>query len=272
MNGIRIDREATRSPKHGERAMVRLFERVHIKTQYDKPTLARKDARYRHIHDPLAEPMIHRDFPRLSKSWRNTWMESAMGSRTIASAIRAIRRIPLGIHLSSAAVRLRSAHARADRSDRARLPPVGRDALHPPAQASLEGVGGQPLLRPGLLAEASGAGVIRRTTLGPEHDVRFAPTTLQGGLYEHVRADPLQARIAAEVGSFPARPCGWAATATWPTAFTSTARTWPNSRGVSWGHQEADLRRAHHALRRCPRDHGGCRPASGSRARWATAT
>ena len=63
-------------------------------------------------------------------------------------------RHPLGIHLPPAAVRLRGAHAGADRPDRADLPPAGRDALHPPGPGDhLEGLGGRHLLRPGLPAE-----------------------------------------------------------------------------------------------------------------------
>ena len=100
------------------------------------------------------------------------------------------RRHPLGIHLSSAAVRLRGPHAFADRPDRAALPATGRDSLHPPRPGRhLESLGGQRLLRSGLPAKHLVPDHRAGRRAAAEHE---RPLPLQrrlpGGLHEHVRA------------------------------------------------------------------------------------
>ena len=54
----------------------------------------------------------------------------------------------------------------------------------------------------------------------------------------------LQSRIAGGLASFRAAKSRWAAIATWPTASTSTARTWPSSRDDSWGRSASGLSRS----------------------------
>ena len=141
-----------------ENALLRLYESgCDIKTQYDKPDdPPSKDATMIvTVHDPLAEPMIHRDFPGGFEELQEYVMEVCEGIKDhCVRDPNDPQRHPLGIHLPPAAVPLRSPDAGADRPDRAHLPATGRHALHAAGAGDhLEGLGGQLLLRSGLPAE-----------------------------------------------------------------------------------------------------------------------
>ena len=213
------------------------------------------------IHDPLAEPMIHRDFPGGFEELQEYVMEVCEGIKD--HCVRDPNdpdRHPLGIHLPPAAVRLRVPDARADRPDRAHLPAIGRHALHAPGPGDhLEGLGGQRLLRSGLPAEHLVPDHPRRRPAAAEHE-RPLPLErrLQGGLHEHVRPGAVCSRGSPRgSASCRASRSRWAATATWPTAFTSTARTCRSSRPDSWARfEKRTLRAADDALRGRARDDG----------------
>ena len=207
-----------------------------IKTQYDKPDdPPSKDATMIvTIHDPLAEPMIHRDFPGGFEELEEYVMEVCDGIKD--HCVRDPNdpsRHALGIHVPSAAVPVRGADAGAGRSDRTDLPKVGRRAAHPPGAGDhVEGVGRQLLLRPGVFAEHLVPDHARERPAAAEHE-RPLPLErrLQGGLHEHVRLDASASENRrADRRSFRASRSGWAATATLPTVFTFTGRILPSSR------------------------------------------
>ena len=223
-----------------ENALVRLHAAgCDVKTQYDKPDdPPSKDATMIvTVRDPLAEPMIHRDFPGGFEELQEYVMEVCEGIKD--HCVRdpsdpADTRWEYTYH--QRLFRYEVPTLAPDRPDRARLPAVGRHALHPPRPGDhVEGVGGQFLLRSGLFAEHLVPDHRGRRPAAVEHERPFPlERRLQGGLHEHVRLGPLagdDCRSGRRVIGQAARR--WAATATSPTAFTSTARTWRSSRPAS---------------------------------------
>ena len=180
------------------------------------------------VHDPLAEPMIHRDFPGGFEELEEYVMEVCEGIKDhLRPRSERSGRHALGIHLSSAALQLPSADAAADRPDRAALPAIGRDALHPPGAGDhVESLGRSKLLRSGVPAKRLVPDHRAGRPAGVEHEHPLPlERRLQSGVHEHVRAGP--AAIDSSPGglpSFPAAKSVSAATATWPTVFIFTAR------------------------------------------------
>ena len=150
-----------------ENAMLALFAGgCDVRTQYDKPgDPPSKDATMIiTVHDPLAEPMIHRDFPGGLEELQEYVMEVCDGIKDhcVRDAARPGRH-PLGIHLSSAALRLRSADAGRRGPDRAALPEAGRDAVYAAAPRRSPGRSGKtPVATIRPVCKACGAGSWRR--------------------------------------------------------------------------------------------------------------
>ena len=170
MNGIPVlMAEGDCIARAWENALVLLYRSgCDIKTQYDKPDdPPSKDATMIvTVHDPLAEPMIHRDFPGGFEELEEYVMEVCEGIKD--HCVRDPNdpdRHPLGIHLPPAAVPLRSAHAGADRPDRAHLPaswPTRRTPAGPRRSRGRSGKTTPATIRPAC--RASGAGSPTKAT------------------------------------------------------------------------------------------------------------
>ena len=190
------------------------------------------------VDDPLAEPMIHRDFPGGFEELQEYVMEVCEGIKD-----HCVRdpddpddtRWEYTYHQRLFGYDVPGLGA--DRPDRAGLPAAGRDALHPAGPGDhLEGLGGQHAATTRPACRASGAG--SREDEGQSvlnMNVRFRSNDAYKAAFMNIFAlVQLQRRIAA-ADRRAVRPAdvAWAATATWPTATTSTAATWPSSRAVS---------------------------------------
>ena len=190
------------------------------------------------VADPLAEPMIHRDFPGGLEDLQEYVLEVCDGIKDhCVRDPHDPQRHALGVHLPPAAVRLRRARAgRADRPDRSTCAgswprPATRGVLRPSPG------------RPGRTAAATtrracracGAGSPRRRACRVlSMNVRFRSNDAYKAAFMNMFAlVQLQSRIA-DAGRRTDRTArsGWAATATWPTATTSTAATWRSSAAV----------------------------------------
>ena len=168
MNGIPVlAAEGDCIARAWENAMLQLFAAgCDVQTQYDKPgDPPSKDATMIiTVHDPLAEPMIHRDFPGGPEELQEYVMEVCEGIKD--HCVRdphdpADTRWEYTYHQRLFAYEVPDAGA--DRPDRAALPATGRDALHPPRPGRhLEGVGGQPAATIRPVCKASGAGFSSR--------------------------------------------------------------------------------------------------------------
>ncbi len=179
-----------------ENALLELFRSgCDVKTQYDKPDdPPSKDATMIvTVLDPLAEPMIHRDFPGGFEELEEYAMEVCEGIKDhCVRDPNDPQRHPLGIYLSSAPVPLRSALASAHRPDRAPVSKTCRNVAYPPCPSHhLESLGRRFVLRSRLPAKRLVPDHRSRRPAGAQHE-RPLPIErrLQGGLHEHVRPGP----------------------------------------------------------------------------------
>ena len=176
-----------------------------IKTQYDKPDdpPSRDATMIVTVHEPLAEPMIHRDFPGGFEELQEYVMEVCEGIKDHCVRDPADPgRHPLGIHLPPAAVRLRGAHAGADRPDRARLPAVGRHARIPAVPRRSRGRSGRTTpATTRRVCRASGAGLSTKASRRLLcMNVRFRSNDAYKAAFMNMFAlTRLQARIAARI-------------------------------------------------------------------------
>ena len=198
-----------------ENAMLRAVRRraATCKTQYDKPgDPPSKDATMIiTVHEPLAEPMIHRDFPgglRGAAGIRHGGLRGDQGPLRPRPA--AIRPTPAGnTRTINGCSRYEVPTLPPDRPDRAALPAAGRDPATRGVPRRSPGRSGRTTaatIRP--VCRASGAGSSRRTARRVlSMNVRFRSNDAYKAAFMNIFAlVQLQSRIAARVGELCGRP------------------------------------------------------------------
>ncbi len=128
-----------------------------LPTQYDRPgdPPSRDATMLITVHDPLAEPMIHRDFPGGFEELEEYVMEVCDGIKDhLVRDPNDPNDMRWEYTYHQRLFRYEVPSLGADRPDRAALPAVGRSAAHPPGPGGhLEGVGRRLVLRPGVPAK-----------------------------------------------------------------------------------------------------------------------
>ena len=191
------------------------------------------------VHDPLAEPMIHRDFPCGFEELQEYVMEVCDGIKD--HCVRdpndpADTRWEYTYH--QRLFRYEVPHAGASRPDRAHLPPTGRCALHTPGSGRyVEGWEDNGCYDPACLQSVWCRIIEQDDAAAAEHERAFPlQRRLQSGVHEYVCPGAVAgAHRRPRAASFPACRSSWAATATWPTVSTFTDRIWPSFAGGFWG-------------------------------------
>jgi thymidylate synthase len=219
-----------------ENALLRLFESgCDVQTQYDKPQdPPSKDATMiLTVHDPLAEPRIHRDFPGGFEELQEYVMEVCEGIKDHCV------RDPS----DPADTRWEyTYHQRLFRYEVPTLPPIDqveqicRQLAEAPHTRRAQAVTwkvweDQRCYDPACLQSVWCRIVMDGQTPRLNMNVRFRSNDAYKAAFwsSYSRGSPGESRTSRAARS------GWAAIVTWPTVFTFTARTWPSFRGASWG-------------------------------------
>ena len=215
-----------------------------IKTQYDKPDdPPSKDATMIvTVHDPLAEPMIHRDFPGGFEELQEYVMEVCEGIKDHC------------VRDPSDPGDTRweyTYHQRLFRYEVPTLAPIDqieqlcRQLAETPYTRRAQAVTWKvwednacydPACLQSIwcrIIEEDGRPRLSMNVRFRSNDAYKAAFMNMFALVQLQREDRR-----ADRPSFPAGRCSWAATATWPTVTTSTDRTWPSSKGGSWGRSQ----------------------------------
>ena len=247
MNGIPVlTAEGDCIARAWENAMLQLFEAgCDIQTQYDKPDdPPSKDATMIiTVPDPLAEPMIHRDFPGGPEELQEYVMEVCEGIKDHCVRDPATPATPAGntpITSGCSPTRCRRC-APIDQIEQ-----LCRQLAETPytrrAQAVTWKVWEDNDCYDPACLQSIWCRIIEQDGRagGLSMNVRFRSNDAYKAAFMNMFAlVQLQAKIAARIGELTGNAGrSWAAIATWPTASTSTARTWSSFAGGSWERSE----------------------------------